>query len=179
MSVRAGDSVEDERVFRRERERHSGLKANSDRSVATLALRLCSSYSPSSSKTIRNEAEDRRLLARIGVRGKGRSPFPLIAQRPRRASARRLATTFFPHRFSSHFETVCIMHKPVENAIGYCGIADLLVPPRHRQLRRQNHRSPSIAVFANFPEIAPFGLAQWRHRPIIDYQQINSARLGK
>jgi hypothetical protein len=36
----AEDSDEDERVFRREREWHSGLKANSDRSVATLALAI-------------------------------------------------------------------------------------------------------------------------------------------
>jgi hypothetical protein len=129
-----GDSDEDEGVFRRERERHSGRKANSDRSVATLAFRLCSSYSLSSSK--RSEAK-RRTTAGGEDKGAGKgaqSLAPLIAQRPRRASARRLATTFFPHRLSSHFKTMRIVHKPVENAIGYCRIADLLVPARHRQL---------------------------------------------
>ena len=50
------DSGEGERLFRRERERHSGPKANSARSVATLALRLCRKCSASSSKTVRSEA---------------------------------------------------------------------------------------------------------------------------
>src|SRR6266851_9943911 len=52
------DSGEGERLFRRERERHSGPKANSARSVATLALRLCRKCSASSRKTVRSEAEE-------------------------------------------------------------------------------------------------------------------------
>jgi len=45
------DSGEGERWFRRERERHSGTKANSFRSVATLAFRLCRKRSASSRKS--------------------------------------------------------------------------------------------------------------------------------
>ena len=46
------DSGEGERLFRRERERHSGPKP----SVATLAFRLCRKCSASSRKTVRSEA---------------------------------------------------------------------------------------------------------------------------
>jgi len=41
VDTACGDSGEGEHWFRRERERHSGPKANSARSVATLASRLC------------------------------------------------------------------------------------------------------------------------------------------
>jgi len=50
-TVCAGDSDEGESRFRRERERHTGPRANSCRSVATLAGRLWNKCSASSRKT--------------------------------------------------------------------------------------------------------------------------------
>jgi len=56
------DSGEGERWFRRKRERHSGPKANSSRSVATLAPRLCGKCSSSSRKRCPERSGGRRPL---------------------------------------------------------------------------------------------------------------------
>jgi len=36
------------------------------------------------------------------------------------------------HRIALHFDPMCVMHEPVENAVGQSGIPDLLVPARDR-----------------------------------------------
>src|SRR5438132_254521 len=75
----------------------------------------------------------KRPVAEKGVRGKGRQPFSLpVLQRPRRASARRLSTALFPHRVPTHFEAMRVVNQAVEDAVGGCRIADLLVPARDR-----------------------------------------------
>ena len=112
----------------------SGPKTNSARSVATLALRLCSKCSASSRKTYRELSGAQRRKAPVaekGVRGKGRQPFSLPSlQRPRRASARRLRAALFAHRVAAHLEAVRVVNQAVKNAVGSSGIADLLVPAR-------------------------------------------------
>ena len=36
---------------------------------------------------------------------------------------------------TSHLDSMRVVHQPIKNAISECWIADLLVPPRDRQLR--------------------------------------------
>ena len=79
-------------------------------------------------------AQRRKMpAAEKGVRGKGRQPFSLPSlQRPRRASARRLSAALFAHRVATHLEAMRVVNQTVEDAVGGCGIADLLVPARDR-----------------------------------------------
>src|ERR1700676_1746185 len=115
-----------------------------------------------------------------GVRGKGRqSRAPLGNAETRRASARRLRPTLFPHRVPAHLDSVRVVDQAVENAVGHGRIADLFVPARDGQLRRENHRSCLITVFADLPEVASLRLAQRSHGPVIDHQQIDAAELGE
>jgi hypothetical protein len=72
------DSGEGERSFRRERERHSGPKANSFRSAATLAFRLCRKRSASSRKTYPERSGGTAPLRRKGLGERGSSPFPRL-----------------------------------------------------------------------------------------------------
>src|SRR5712691_679985 len=81
LKAALGDSGEGEHGFRRERERHSGPKANSARSVATLASRLCRKCSASSRKTYPERSGGRRLSRKRGAGEKGGSPFPCSAHR--------------------------------------------------------------------------------------------------
>jgi len=60
---------------------NSGPKANSVRSVATLALWLCRKCSASSRKTIRSVAEGQRRKRRKGRGERGSSPFPRSVRR--------------------------------------------------------------------------------------------------
>jgi hypothetical protein len=39
-----------------------------------------------------------------------------------------------PHRVAAHLDTVSVVNQPVEDTIGHRGIANLFVPPGHRQL---------------------------------------------
>ena len=60
--------------------------------------------------------------------------------------------------------------------MGYCRIANLLVPPRHRQLRRENQRPGLIPVLANLPEVPTLRFGQRGHGPIFDHQGIGPAQ---
>ena len=40
-------------------------------------------------------------------------------------------STIFAHRIAPHLNTVCIVHEPVEDAVGQRGIANLLVLARN------------------------------------------------
>lgn len=46
----------------------------------------------------------------------------------------------FAHGFAAHFDAVGVVYQPVEDGIGQGGIADLVVPAGHRQLRGQDRR---------------------------------------
>ena len=41
----------------------------------------------------------------------------------------------------THLDAVGVVDQPVEDAVGKRGIADLLVPARHRELRSQDRRA--------------------------------------
>jgi len=56
-----GDSGEGAHLFRRERERHSGPKANSSQSAAALALRLCRKCSASSPPSALSDSGEHQL----------------------------------------------------------------------------------------------------------------------
>ena len=72
--------------------------------------------------------------ARKGVWGKGRiGSFPAHStERPRSAF---LALRFsLSHGISLHLDSVRVVNQPIEDSIGQCWIADLLVPSRDRKL---------------------------------------------
>ena len=47
----------------------------------------------------------------------------------------RLLGAGFAHRFAAQFDAASVVHEAVEDAVGDGGVADLLVPPRYRDLR--------------------------------------------
>lgn len=60
-------------------------------------------------------------------------------------------------------------------ADGSHGIADLFVPARHGKLGSEHRRASLITDFADFPEVATFGLGERWHGPVVDRQQADSA----
>src|SRR5215470_13787974 len=64
---------------------------------------------------------------------------------------------------------MCIVNKPVENAIGQRRVADLLVPARDWQLGCQDRRAHLIAILGDLPEIPALGFGQRSYRPVVDY----------
>ena len=67
---------------------------------------------------------------------------------------------------------MCIMDQAVEDAVGRGRVADLRMPVGHRRLRGQNSGTGLIAVVADLQKISAFGVAQRRHGPVVDDQQI-------
>jgi hypothetical protein len=78
-----------------------------------------------------------------------------------------------------HLNAMGVVHEPVEDAVGQCGIGDLLVPARDRQLRGQDRGADLVTIFADLPEVAALWLQQWSHRPIVDYQNVNASEPGQ
>lgn len=68
-----------------------------------------------------------------------------------------------------------VMYDAVEDAVGECGIADLLMPFGHRQLRSEDQRPRLITVFANLPKIAALRFGKRRHGPVVDQQDVDAA----
>jgi hypothetical protein len=64
----------------------------------------------------------------------------------------------FARRLAPHVDAVGVVHQSVEDAVGQRGIADLFVPARDRQLRRQDRGTHLVAILANLPEVAALGL---------------------
>ena len=60
---------------------------------------------------------------------------------------------FLPHRLPLEFDLMRGMHQPVQDAVGHCGVADLGVPRRDRQLAGQQHRTRLIALVADLQEL--------------------------
>jgi len=71
------------------------------------------------------------------------------------------------------------MHQPIQDTIGDSGIADLLVPLRHRSLRGENGGTGLVAFLADFPEVAAFRLLQRRHCPTVYHQHIDPRQAGQ
>ena len=71
------------------------------------------------------------------------------------------------------------MHQPVENAVGQGGITNLLVPLGDRQLTGEDHRAHLVAVLADFQEVAPLGVGQGRHGPVVHQQHVEAGQSGK
>jgi hypothetical protein len=63
---------------------------------------------------------------------------------------------------------VGIVNEPVEDATGQCGITDLLVPARDRELRGEDGRAQLVAVIADLPDVAALGLGQRGHCPVVE-----------
>ena len=89
------------------------------------------------------------------------------------------APTLFPHRVPAHLDAVRVVDQAVEDTVGHGRVADLFVPASDGQLRRQDHRSRLITVFADLPEVAALGLTQRSHGPVVDHQQIDTAEFGQ
>ena len=70
--------------------------------------------------------------------------------------------TSLAHRVTAHLNAMRVMHHAIENAVRQCWIADLLVPFRDRQLRSQDHRPHLVAIFADLPQVTPFGFGEGR-----------------
>ena len=90
-----------------------------------------------------------------------------------------LAAALFAHRFALHLDALSVVDQPVENAIGQGLITDLLVPLGHREFAGQDHRSPLVAVLADFQEVPALGIGQRRHRPVVDHQRIQTGQPGE
>ena len=70
----------------------------------------------------------------------------------------RLTSAFLAHRFTAEFDSVRVMHQPVEDAVGDGGVANLLVPVRHRHLGSEDDRPALVSVIADLEEIAPLAV---------------------
>ena len=81
----------------------------------------------------------------------------------------------FAHGFAAQFDAMSVVHETVEDAVGDGGVADLLVPLGHGELRGQDGGAGLIAFLADFPEVAPFGFLQGGHGPVINDQNIDPA----
>ena len=71
------------------------------------------------------------------------------------------------------------MNQPVEDAVGQRGIADLLVPPRDRQLRGQDRGAHLVAILADLPEVAALRFRQRCHGPVVDHQNVDAGKPGQ
>ena len=80
--------------------------------------------------------------------------FPAASQRRSLGFLARLTSTFLAHRFTAEFDSVGIVHQPVENAVGDGRIPDLLMPVRHRHLGSEYDRPALVSVIADLEEIA-------------------------
>lgn len=69
-----------------------------------------------------------------------------------------------------------IVNQAVQDTVSNRGIADLLMPVRHRRLRSEDQGTALIAVVADFQEVAPLGIFQRRHGKVIQQQHVNSCQ---
>src|SRR5437016_5691820 len=81
-------------------------------------------------------------------------------------------TLLLAHRFTLQLEPVCCMDQPVEDAVGHRWIADLRMPLCHWQLAGEQRCPGQVAFVTDLQKRPPFGVGQWRHRPVIDDQDI-------
>ena len=68
-----------------------------------------------------------------------------------------LVHTTLAHGISTHLDAVGVVDQPVDDAVGKRGIADLLVPARHGELRSQDRRAHLVAILTDLPELAALG----------------------
>ena len=71
-----------------------------------------------------------------------------------------LAATHFACRFALHFDSAGLVQQPAGNADDQGRNTDLLVPPDHRALVGQAHRSLLVAVPADFQEVPALGVGR-------------------
>ena len=71
------------------------------------------------------------------------------------------------------FDPVCIVNKPVQDAVGDCGVTDLLVPVSQGNLAGEDGGAGRVAVVADLQEVPAFAVGQWSHRPIIDDKNVD------
>ena len=69
---------------------------------------------------------------------------------------------------------MCVVHQPIQDAVGDGGIADLLMPVSQRDLTGEDGGTSRVPVVADFQKIPAFAISQWSHRPIIDDQNIDA-----
>ncbi len=79
----------------------------------------------------------------------------------------------FTYRIPAHLDAMGVVHQAVEDSVGQCGISDLFVPARHRQLRSQDHRVRLVAILSDLPEVSSLRFRHRGHDPIIDNQNID------
>src|SRR5256885_10547810 len=65
-----------------------------------------------------------------------------------------LLSFLFTHGVPTHLDAMRVVHQPVEDSVGQCGISDLFMPARHRQLRSQDHRACLVAILGDLPEVS-------------------------
>src|SRR5271170_3841596 len=85
-------------------------------------------------------------------------------------------TPVLAHRIAFHLDSMSVVDQAVEDTVRGGGIADLFVPARHRQLRGEDGRARLIAIFADFPKVAAFGVGERSHGPVVDHQDIDTAQ---
>jgi hypothetical protein len=73
----------------------------------------------------------------------------------------------------AHLDAMCVVHQAVEDSVGQCGISDLFMPARHRQLRSQDHRVRLVAILSDLPEVSSLLFRHRGHDPVIDDQNID------
>ena len=121
------------------------------------------------------------LSAGMGVRGKGtafESSWPRsVLERPFRFCEAGFPAAWLPHGLAAEIDTEGIVYEPVENAVGYRRITDLLVPVLHWHLRSQNRGAALIPVVADFQKIAALGIFERRHAEVIEHQHIDFREL--
>src|SRR5215471_20184673 len=80
----------------------------------------------------------------------------------------------FPHRRAGQLDTVSVVNEAIQNAIGDCGITNLIVPMRDRHLAGKDRRADRVTVVTNFQKVPTFAVGQGSHGPIVDNQDIDT-----
>src|SRR5436190_9275020 len=86
----------------------------------------------------------------------------------------RFPPTLLTHGFPGEFDAEGVVDQSVENAIGDCRIADLLVPVSDGHLGSKDDGSPLIAVIADFQKVAALSIFQRSHGEVIEYENVNA-----
>lgn len=87
----------------------------------------------------------------------------------------RFAVPGLSHRSAGQVDAVRVVDQPVENTVGHCGIANLIVPVSDRHLAGEDRRACRVAIIADFQKVPSFGVRQWRHGPVVDDQNVDAS----
>jgi len=69
------------------------------------------------------------------------------------------------------------MDDAIEDRVGERGVAEILMPVLDRQLAGDDGRLAAAAVVEHFEQVAALGLADGRHSPIVEDQDVELGEL--